>query len=245
MERRSFIKSLIAACLFCAGPATAAPWEYAGNGPDYWAYLGPRNLACITGSQQSPIDISGDVSAKLSKLAVKWTGRGGTMVNNGHTVQINMPSGSTLTRDGEVYDLVQFHFHTPSEHRVKGKTFPMEVHFVHKNDKTDSYGVLAVFLTVGAKKEGFAELAAGFPDKQGVDVDVKHVDPNGLLPHSLDYWLYEGSLTTPPCSEDVDWMIVKEPLEVSADDIAKFTAIYNNNARPIMLPHRRFILSSD
>src|SRR5690606_41914426 len=89
-----------------------------------------------------------------------------------------------------------------------------------------------------------SDLAAKFPIERGAEVKLDNVEPGGLLPSSLDYWLYEGSLTTPPCSEDVDWMILQKPLEVRAEDIARFTAIYPKNARPIVLPHRRFILSS-
>ncbi|WEX11973.1 carbonic anhydrase family protein [Chelativorans sp. AA-79] len=248
MERRLFIKSLMAfgGCAACAGIAFAdEEWGYDGaEAPKHWGELDPHNLACATGSQQSPLDIAGEIAAKLPKLELDWEESDGTMVNNGHTIQIDVPAGSALDRDGEVYELKQFHFHTPSEHHVKGRAFPMEAHFVHQNRETGSFGVLAVFFAAGAANEAFARLARTFPAHRDDSVLVDDFDPRGLLPGSLDYWLYEGSLTTPPCSEDVDWIVLKEPLRVSEEDIARFRAIIPHNARPIVLPHRRFILSS-
>lgn len=249
MERRHFIKGLIGAgaCPICAKVAFASDvqWGYRGDdGPDHWAEIDPHFFACSKGMQQSPIDIAEDVAAQLPALAVDWKNDPAKMVNNGHTIQIDVPAGSRIRRGDEAYDLVQYHFHAPSEHHVKGKTFPMEAHFVHRNPETGSFGVLAVFLEPGAANETFSALAAAFPDKSGMEVKIEDIDPNGLVPASLEYWLYEGSLTTPPCSEDVDWMIARTPVRVDAEDIARFAALYPKNARPIRLPNRRFILSS-
>ncbi len=249
MERYDFTKALIAVgiCLASAGAGFAEETEWSYDelrGPGHWAELTPENLACAEGMQQSPIDISGEVSARIPEITIDWKPVGGTMVNNGHTIQVNLPSGSTLRRGEDLYELLQFHFHTPSEHHVHGKVYPLEAHFVFKSSVSSSLGVLAVFFEPGERDDTFAQLAAAFPGQQGEDVNVADADPNGLLPDSLDYWLYEGSLTTPPCSEDVDWMIAKTPVEVDPKDIASFTALYPMNARPIKLPHRRFILSS-
>ncbi len=119
----------------------------------------------------------------------------------------------------------------------------MEVHFVHKNAETGTLGVLGVFMIPGAINATFAGLAAAFP----IEEDAKgplEVDPNGLPPKTLGYWTYEGSLTTPPCSEIVDWMVAREPIEVAAADIEKFTKLYKMNARPVLAANRRFVLSS-
>ncbi|WP_163267912.1 carbonic anhydrase [Chelativorans alearense] len=249
MERRNFIKGFIAlgACPVCAKAASAAGnhWSYSGGeGPRHWAELDRKNFVCSGGTQQSPVDVSGTIEADLPPISIGWHKGGGVMVNNGHTIQINMPAGSTLGRGGRKYDLLQFHFHAPSEHHVEGRTFPMEAHFVHKDRDTGALGVLAVFLTPGAANTTFAGLAAAFPAQEGAEVSVDKIDPNGLLPTSLRYWTYEGSLTTPPCSENVDWMVAREPVEVTAADIERFTAIYPANARPIVSQNRRFILSS-
>ncbi|WP_394889823.1 carbonic anhydrase [Mesorhizobium sp. AaZ16] len=250
MQRRNFIKGFIAlgACAICARAAFAdegVHWAYEGqDGPEHWGALDGANAACSAGSQQSPLNLTGAIKADIPQIGIDWKVGGGTVINNGHTIQINLPEGSTLTRGGKTYDLLQFHFHSPSEHLVEGKTFPLEVHFVHKNRESGALGVLGVFLTPGAKNETFASLAAVFPAQTGGKASVKDVEPNGLLPASLSYWSYEGSLTTPPCSEIVDWMVVREPLQVDASDIDKFTALYPMNARPVLAPNRRFILTA-
>ena len=249
MERRSFIKGLafIGLCPLCARPSFAAEgahWSYEGeHGPDHWGALGADNAACSVGSQQSPLDITGAVKAEIPAIALDWKKGTGEIVNNGHTIQVNMPAGSKLGRGDKSYDLLQFHFHTPSEHLVEGKSFPMEVHFVHKNAETGALGVLGVFMTPGAPNKVFAGLAAAFPAEEGANGPLE-VDPNGLLPKTLGYWAYEGSLTTPPCSEIVDWMVARESIEVATTDIEKFTKLYKMNARPALAANRRFILNS-
>ncbi|PBB11862.1 carbonate dehydratase [Mesorhizobium loti] len=247
MHRRSLIKGFVAlgACPICAEAAAAAGthWGYAGPaGPEHWGDLDKTNFVCSAGTQQSPVDIKGAVKADIPHIAIGWHKGGGRMVNNGHTIQINLPQGSTLTRGDRVYELLQFHFHAPSEHHVAGKSFPMEAHFVHKDTDSDTLGVLGVFLASGATNASFAMLAAAFPATSGEEAAVDEVDPNGLLPASLGYWTYEGSLTTPPCTENVDWMVATEPVEVDPADIKRFTLLYPRNARPIRSANRRFIL---
>lgn len=258
MQRRYFMKALFAAgaCPVCFRLAWADDDEdpsrrgedtsdyEGGSGPSHWGELDKEYLACSEGTQQSPLDIHGEVSAELPELAPAWRRSRGQMVNNGHTIQINLPHGSTTRRGGDVFELLQFHFHAPSEHHVRAEVFPIEAHFVHKQAGTQTLGVLAVFLVPGKTNVTFAQLAAAFPQTSGMEVPVRDLDPAGLLPSPLDYWCYQGSLTTPPCSEDVDWMIAQSPVEVSRDDIARFTSIYPMNARPIRPAHRRFILSS-
>ncbi|GLQ56192.1 carbonic anhydrase [Devosia nitrariae] len=250
MHRRHLLQAFIAlgACPICAQAAQAATahWSYEGHeGPEHWADLDPNNFACSTGTQQSPIDIASAVKADIPNITIGWRKGGGTMVNNGHTIQINMPEGSTLTRGERTYELLQFHFHAPSEHRVNGQQFPMEAHFVHKDTSSDALGVLGVFFTPGRANESFAGLAAAFPAEAGEEVAVDDMDPNGILPASLAYWTYEGSLTTPPCTENVDWMLATEPVQVDEADIERYTALYSMNARPIRPRNRRFILSLD
>ncbi len=249
MERRDFIRglALLAACPLCVKTAYAAEsvhWSYNGEeGPDHWGTLGKENSACSAGAQQSPVDIKGAIRADIPDLSVEWK-KGGTIVNNGHTIQIKVPAGSMLRRGEKTYELVQYHFHAPSEHLVEGKHFPMEVHFVHKHAETGMLGVLGVFLVPGAVNRDFSTLAAAFPGKAGEEASAEAADPSGLLPSSLRYWAYEGSLTTPPCSEIVDWMVAMDPIEVDAADIGKFTALYSMNARPALITNRRYILSS-
>jgi carbonic anhydrase len=250
MERRSFLRglALLAACPLCTKGAFAAEgvhWSYEGEaGPEHWGELSAENAACSAGSQQSPLDITGAIKADMPDIKTEWK-KGGTVLNNGHTIQVKVPpAGSKLRRGDRIYELVQYHFHAPSEHLVDGMHFPMEAHFVHKNEKNGALGVLGVFIVPGAANNTFAKLAAAFPAKAGEEAAVDDSDPSGLLPASLRYWAYEGSLTTPPCSEIVDWMVAKDPIEVAAADIKKFTALYSMNARPALTTNRRYILSS-
>jgi carbonic anhydrase len=250
MERRKFLAGLavLGICPLCARHSVAAEgahWSYGGKaGPDHWGSLSAANALCSAGSQQSPLDIAGAIKAEVPPISVDWKKEGGRIVNNGHTIQINMPAGSKLSRGDRAYELLQFHFHHPSEHLVEGRRWAMETHFVHQSADRKGLGVLGVFLASGAANPAFARLAAAFPAAAGKEAALDGVDPKGLLPASLAYWSYEGSLTTPPCSETVDWMMAMQPVEVAGADIAKFAALYPMNARPVLADNRRFILSS-
>jgi carbonic anhydrase len=149
-----------------------------------------------------------------------------------------------LTAGDNVYEMAQFHFHAPSEHLVGGKGFAMEAHFVHKKAKGAGLGVLGVFIAEGVASPAFARIADAFPKDVGNETAGPDVDPRALLPRSLNYWKYEGSLTTPPCTEVVDWMVCQQPVSAAKEDIAKFTAMYAMNARPAQQIDRRFILQS-
>ncbi|MHB2264199.1 carbonic anhydrase [Aliihoeflea sp. PC F10.4] len=235
------------ALIFSASAAfsESAGWSYSGaEGPDHWSDLASENSAC-GGYQQSPIDIKDTIKAELPVLDIDWhSAKGTSVVNTGHTVQVDMPAGSFLERDGHRYELLQMHFHAQSEHRVDGKSYPLEIHFVHKSVDTDALGVLGVFVEPGGTNEAFAQLADEFPADNGERISDDRIDPNAFLPEHLDYFAYEGSLTTPPCSEIVDWMVAKEPIKVAAADIDKFVALYDHNNRPPVAPNRRFVLSS-
>jgi carbonic anhydrase len=243
---RGFIA--LGGCAVCAGMARASEgvhWEYKGeHGPEHWADLDKANAVCSVGAQQSPINITSAIKAEVDPITVSWKKSSGKMVNNGHTIQINMPEGSSITREGKVYDLLQFHFHAPSEHLIDGKSYPMEVHFVHKNKKDGDLAVLGVFITPGQKSDVFSMLAKNFPQKEGAEVQLEAFSPNDLLPQGLEYWTYEGSLTTPPCSEIVTWMVAREPIKVESASISAFTALYANNARPALPLNRRLVLMS-
>lgn len=239
MQRRTFITGLAAAglCPLCAR-AEEGHWSYEGeSGPAGWGE------ACQLGGQQSPLDLTGAIKAELPALAVQWRAGPGTLVNNGHTLQVELPEAGRLLRGERAYELLQFHFHAPSEHLAEGRPFAMELHFVQRRTEGEGLGVLGVFLTPGATNPAFADLASRFPATPGEAVAVS-LDPAALLPARLDYWTYEGSLTTPPCSEIVEWMVARQPLEVAAADIARFTALYPMNARPVAPANRRYILSS-
>src|SRR5439155_9181594 len=169
MERRKFLAGLavLGICPLCARPAAAeesVPWSYGGKtGPDRWGSLGPADAVCAGGSQQSPVDITGTIKAQLPPIGVDWRPDDGRIVNNGHTVQINMPAGSKLRRGYRSYDLLQLHFHHPSEHLIEGQRSAMEAHFVHLSADRTTFGVLGIFLVSGAANPAFARIAAAFP----------------------------------------------------------------------------------
>lgn len=250
MKRRDLMRGFIAlgGCLACAriaGAAEGPHWEYGGeHGPEHWGAIDKSFGICSTGSQQSPIDISSAIKAEVQPISVAWKKSAGKIVNNGHTIQINMPEGSSISYNGKVYDLLQFHFHAPSEHHVDGKAFPMEVHFVHKNKADGDLAVIGVFLEPGAPHDVLSMLAKSFPAKAGTEMPLEAFSPNDLLPSSLVYWTYEGSLTTPPCSEIVTWLVAREPLKVEAASIQAFTSLYSANARPVTPLNRRMVLLS-
>jgi carbonic anhydrase len=212
MERRAFLKGLgaIGVCPLCCGRSLVAEgshWSYEGDtGPDRWSSLASENAACSAGSQQSPIDITLSTKANLPPFKVAWRKQGGTIVNNGHTIQLNVPPGGKLTVGDSQYELIQFHFLAPSEHLVAGKRFPMEVHFVHQKANSGDLGVVGVFFSEGAANQSFKQIADAFPNAVGTEAEASaNANPQNLLPKSMSYWKYEGSLTTPPARLSIGW----------------------------------------
>jgi carbonic anhydrase len=251
MHRRQALKAFagLLLCPICAQVALSAGgphwnFEAGADGPEHWGDLDPAFRVCGIGSQQSPIDVGGGVEAQLPQLTFAWANAAGTIVNTGHTIQVNASPGSTLTAGGARYTLVQFHFHHPAEHQVDGKVFPLEAHFVHEKDG-GGLGVIGVFMAAGKSNPVFKKVVETMPATEGPPVAAgAGIDPNGLLPQSRGYYRYEGSLTTPPCSEVVDWMLFTAPIEVAEAEISAFAKLFPMNARPLQKANRRFVLRS-
>jgi len=253
MHRRQALKLFggLALCPLCGatgfGEETHAGshWSYEGaTGPDKWGSLDAANSMCSTGAQQSPLDIVGSLSARQPVLNIGWKKPPDTMVNNGHTIQLDFGEGGTLHVGDRRYELAQFHFHHPSEHRVNGKGFSMEAHFVHAG-VAGGLAVVGVFMVPGKSNAVFNKIVSTMPSEEGPPIPADPViDPNGLLPARRAYYRYEGSLTTPPCSETVDWLVLADRIEVAEADIARFAKLYPLNARPVQNLNRRFILAS-
>jgi carbonic anhydrase len=225
-----------------------AHWSYEGaTGPDRWGELDPANAMCTQGGAQSPIDLANAMRvAALPGLQLDYGSTRVKVTNNGHTFQVNVDKGSSFKVDGKRFDLLQFHFHTPSEHTIDGQTFPLEVHLVHQAaDK--SLAVIGVMLAEGGSSPNavlgkFWERLPRSPGEadSGVSIEVKD-----LLPRVIDeYYTYSGSLTTPPCAETVRWIVLKQPVQVSRAQVATFRSVFPNNARPAMPLGARFLLSS-
>ena len=250
MDRRNVLKTLagLALCPVCTGASFAAEgahWSYEGaGGPAKWSDLDAANKACSLSAQQSPIDITATIKSQLPALKISWGKTADTIVNNGHTIQLNFAEGSTLKLGDTTYKLLQVHFHRPSEHLVGGKNFPMEAHFVHRAD-SGALAVIGVLLTEGKPNATFAKIIATMPAKEGPPVKADPaINPNGLLPEKLNYYRYPGSLTTPPCSEVVEWLVLTTPMPVAASDVAAFAKLYPMNARPPQKDNRRYVLQS-
>ena len=253
MHRRQALKILagLAFCPLCAATGfgeethAGAHWSYEGaTGPDKWGSLDAANGMCSSGTQQSPVDLVGPVSARQPRLDIRWRKRPHTIVNNGHTIQLNFAEGDTLNVGDRSYALTQFHFHHPSEHLVDGKVFAMEAHFVHAA-ADGGLAVVGVFMAPGRANAAFNKIVSTMPAEEGPPLPADPaIDPNGLLPTRRAYYRYAGSLTTLPCSETVDWLVLADRIELSEADIARFAKLYPMNARPVQNRNRRFILSA-
>jgi len=224
----------------------AHPWSYQGEkGPTHWGNLKPEYAVCKNGKHQSPIDIRNPKAADLPPIEFSYAPAAYRIIDNGHSVQINIDSGGYITVGGRRLDLVQFHFHHPSEERIEGHAYPMVAHLVHK-DAEGKLAVVAVLLKRGHQNPFIEAVWKNLP----LDVEQEHVpegatvDVSQLLPANRAYYTFTGSLTTPPCSEDVTWFVLKTPAEITKPEEAAFAAKYPNNARPVQPLNGRVVQAS-
>ena len=244
----TFLASACAGLLF-AGTATAghhgAHWGYTGSvSPEHWGDLSTEYSICKDGRNQSPVNIEKTIEASLPPLVVQYEKTSLGMVNNGHTVQINYDAGSTLTVSGHTFNLVQFHFHTPSENAVDGQLFPMEAHLVHA-DKDGNLAVVGVLFEEGTSNPLLDKLWPSMPTKAGEDVNNSDMtfSVEEMLPTDRSYYHFNGSLTTPPCTEGVSWYVLKTPATVSRAQFTMFnTVIGSDNNRPLQPRNARPVL---
>ena len=220
-----------------AGGGTGAPcWGYSnGVGPDRWGALCEDWRLCGEGVEQSPVDIPATVAAGPLPLVVDYRPCPLELVNTGHSVQVNCRPGSRLDLAGVSYELRQFHFHARSEHLVGGRAYAMEL--VHEG-AGGAMAVIGVFIEVGDESAALAAVFEHLPTTAGdpVRVDGVAIDASTLLPARRTGWSYRGSLTTPPCTEGVSWVVMDTPLTASAAQISQFTRLYADNYRPVQ-PH--------
>ena len=217
--------------------ADAEHWSYSGaTGPAKWNSLEKGFAQCKLGQVQSPIDIPDQKARKgdLAPLLFNYKPSPLKIIDNGHSIQVNYAPGSFLNWEGKRYELVQFHFHKPGEEKINGKGHDMDAHLVHQGPNSKLI-VLAIQLDAGKENRLIKTLWDNLPKEKGKENVVEAVKINAidLLPDNKGYYLYAGSLTTPPCSEDVTWFVMKAPVQVSADQIARFAKLYPMNARPV------------
>jgi carbonic anhydrase len=235
----------------CAGPALALAsgthWAYGKGhgGPAEWGELLPEYSACGVGTHQSPIDIAGAEKADLPRIIFGYHRGSPDVVNNGHTIQVKMPPGNTIRIGDHVYEFVQFHFHTPSEEAISGKRAPLVAHLVHE-DEDGNLAVVAVLFDVGAENAALKAVFAHMPREEGEDEVVQNgqVSLAAVLPMDRSYYEFEGSLTTPPCTEGVRWIVLQHRGTISQAQLAAFKKLYPANARPLQPLNGRTVHAS-
>ncbi|MBU5615708.1 carbonic anhydrase family protein [Psychrobacter sp. TAE2020] len=216
--------------------STHPSWSYAGHtGPEYWGDIKDAS-ACSIGQQQSPVDITKVTATKTEIPTINYLKTADLIINDsGHTVVYTPTTqDNTITLNNERYELKQFHYHTPSEHQFGGQNYPAEIHFVHANS-AGNLAVVGVMLKQGSANSTLATLLNGsqLSAANKVDFTAHNVDLSALIPAMPTFYHYDGSLTTPPCSEQVQWYVTKQPLELAGDQLAIMTDLYEGNNRPV------------
>jgi carbonic anhydrase len=244
VRRHKITKLVLSAFTCCAavGLAFALPaigsekgqhWGYGTkNGPAHWAKLSPKFMTCGNGRVQSPIDVPVIKSSRTTRITFAYRAGPGTIVNNGHTIQIDVATGNVLTVGGERYELLQFHFHTPSENTIEGRRFQMEMHLVHRS-AAGRLAVVAVMIQPGGAGHLIENLPKPAMSGHAMPIKEMAVNPIDLLPKIKEHYAFMGSLTTPPCSEGVRWFVMKKTIRISAATIKQLHAILGDNNRPV------------
>ena len=245
MVNRSLIKGdmvkltfgLLLALLLVSASAQNAEWSYEGaTGPQNWGELDAAYELCSVGQAQSPVDISADAVTEenIADLQIDYDNSLLDIVNNGYTLQIDYEAGSFITVNDKRYNLLQFHFHTPSEHALGGGLTEAEIHFVHSNpDAEGDLAVIGVLVQEGAENEALREVLANTPEEGEEETVLELVEAEALLPESRLVYRYSGSLTTPPCSQGVAWNVMVEPVTMSAEQIETLSSIIGKSNRPV------------
>jgi carbonic anhydrase len=205
-----------------------------------WGSLSPEYRTCSIGDSQTPINVvAADAEPSSSTLELRYQPVAASALNNGHTLQVVTKAGSSAVLDGAEYPLVQFHYHTPSEHTFDGRPYLVEWHFVHQ-DASGNAAVVAVVVNLGASHAGYDPILAAAPAREGKTKKLSSpVDPSALLPQDRTAVGYDGSLTTPPCTEAVHWTLLVQPIEMSEEQVQTLQIYLGPNARPLQLANGR------
>jgi carbonic anhydrase len=218
-------------------------WAYSGeHGPEHWAELSEAFVACGVGLNQSPIDIVNPIEAELAPIQRSHRGSTTSLVNNGHTLQVNVQPGSWLTAEGLKFELLQFHFHSPSEHRIQGESFPLEAHLVHRNQRSE-LAVVAILFRYGEPNRSLTAIAASASFEIAKVVPLKiALEDLATAPPQERYYRYSGSPTTPPCTEGVRWYVLESTRSVSREQVSYFVDLIGEDARGPQPLNARLVL---
>lgn len=233
-------------CVTSPARATSVGWGYIGKaGPEHWGELSPDFQLCQIGKQQTPIDLQiVDAKNAISQdlLSINYQPTALHLINNGKTVQVNYQAGSYLKYGQQNFELLQFHFHHFSEHRLNGKIYDMELHLVHRS-QNGNLAVMAIFLQTGQFNPTLQIIWDAIPQKPGVEKRIEdiNIDASQFLPAQQTFLVYSGSLTTPPCSENVLWCVMETPIEASRAQIDQFSQRFPLNARPLQPLNNRVV----
>lgn len=236
-----------AALVPAAASAIHVPqWSYEGeSGPANWARLHPDWAACGSGARQSPIDIRDGIKLDLDPIVFDYQPSSFTVIDNGHTIEVGLGHGSSITVMNRRYELQQFHFHRPSEERINGKSFEMVIHLVHQDDE-GRQAIVALLLERGIAQKTVQTVWNNLPlEKNEIVKPSIALDASDLLPLQRGYYTYMGSISTPPCSEGVLWMVMQQPVQLAPAQMALFSRLYPYNARPVQSSSGRIIKESN
>ncbi|MGE9552578.1 carbonic anhydrase [Erwinia amylovora] len=244
MKLKTLVAVFSMAAILPVAAASLPHWAYEGKGsPEHWGELSNEFQTCKTGQYQSPIDIEQVIDGKLPPLGLNFHTDTESIINNGHTIMVTVTDSDDFMLDNQRFELKQFHFHTPSENLIAGKSFPLEAHFVHAN-KAGELAVVVVMFEEGAENQALKPLIAAIPAKLNQQEKMQQsVDLAKLFPTDEHYYRFSGSLTTPPCTEGVRWLVMKKPVTLSAQQLDKFQkALKHTNNRPLQPLHGRVIV---
>lgn len=233
---RFFFLALVVAAGAAAAETGSTHWGYFEDiGPEHWGDLSPDFATCKTGKAQSPVNLGRGEPADLQPLRLHYRATSLELVNNGHTVQVNVERGSWLRFDNKEYELQQFHFHTPSEHEFFARQLPLEIHFVHKSRDGELAVIGSLARLSHRPHRTLHRIWEHLPKTAGETSNAggMRLNPISLLPVKRNYLTYQGSLTTPPCSEGVRWIVFREPVRISRAQVKKFIRAVGANARPV------------
>jgi len=243
------MKKVISSCLILMPlivQASSLPkWTYEGkSGPENWGDISSEYITCKKGKFQSPVDIKNVIDAKLPHLDLVFKSANERLVNNGHTIEIKANSEEEFPLDGETFRLVQYHFHTPSENKIDGKSYPLEAHFVHVDNHGD-IAVVAVMFETGKENTALNPILNAIPDEVNKEVDISgRYDLEPLFPKEHSYYRFSGSLTTPPCTEGLRWLVMTDTVALSESQLKKFQiALKHSNNRPVQPLNGRMIVN--
>jgi carbonic anhydrase len=228
------------------GSTHSAHWSYSGEvGPQAWGGLKPEFALCASGQRQSPIDIREGIAVDLEPIQFNYQSGAFAVIDNGHTIQVNLAPGNSIEVGGRRFELLQFHFHRPSEERIDGRQFDLSLHLVHK-DAEGRLAVVGVVMGKGAPQPVMQTVWSNLPLEKNQEVKARAtLDPSQLLPADKRYYTYMGSLTTPPCSEGVQWLVMRQPVSAAPEQIDIFARLYPMNARPVQSASGRRIMQSN